>query len=156
MQKSLLFLVRKTLPQQLVAERNLDGAVSRSSLPKSDWWLCSTICTLNSLWQKYFQVPYRLKATQFEIPVEKRVTKVTNRTIGHKTVPGARLRAPPCSAKPCSCQIYFLTALPPTGLVHDFLLSQYGSVSAAGISPCVLQSYRRHRFSCLGHLHSAS
>lgn len=93
-------------------------------------------------------MPYRLKAIRFEIPVKKRVTKVTNGTLGHETMPAAGQTAPPCSAKPCSCQIYFLNELPPTGLVHD---CQMGLTAApSGLTPLHsgrfsskgLQSYR--------------
>lgn len=68
LQKSLLLLVRKILAQDLIAEINLDGAISRIRLPEMDHWLSSTICTLNALEQKkpqFFSSALSLKSHKF-------------------------------------------------------------------------------------------
>lgn len=65
LQKSLLFLVRKILAQQLIAEINLYGAISRIRLPEMDHWLCSTVCILNPLEQKIFSSALSLKSHRF-------------------------------------------------------------------------------------------
>lgn len=63
--QKLLFLVRKILAQKLIAEINLYGAIFKMRLPEMDYWLFSTICTLNPVEQKIFARAVSLKSYRF-------------------------------------------------------------------------------------------